>query len=252
MRQFACHDAPSIAEDWFVDAFGADYPFLYRHRDADSARAEITALMQRLDLPAGARVLDVCCGAGRHMLTLADLGYDIWGLDLSPQLLARAAEHPSIDDRLVRADIRALPFRPVFDAALNLFTSFGYFQRDEENAGAMRQMVGTLKPRGRIVVDLIHRAHLEANLVEQTVEQRDGMRLRVHRAIVGDRVVKRTEIETAGRVRELVESVRLYGCEEITALLETCGVGDIELFGDFDGSPLRPDSTRMIVTGVRP
>lgn len=251
MTRPAAHAAALDADDWFVHAFGADYPLLYRHRDTDSARAEVTALMGRLALPGGARVLDVCCGAGRHMLTLADLGFDVWGLDLSPQLLAEAVAHEAIADRLVRADMRALPFGAVFDAALNLFTSFGYFQQDAENAGAMRQIIGTLKPGGRLVVDLIHRAHLEANLIAESEQQIEDMQLHARRAIVGNRVVKRTTVKKADDRREFVESVRLYGPDEITALLNACDVEQIELFGDFDGSPLTDRSPRMIVTGVR-
>ena len=103
----------------------------------------------------GWRVLDVACGAGRHARAFEAAGARCVGLDLSMALLRVARGVTGAP--LVRADMRALPIRPgSMDLTVNLFTSFGYFERDAEHTAALHEMVATLRPRGWFVIDFLN------------------------------------------------------------------------------------------------
>ncbi len=239
------------APPWYVRSFGDYYNLLYQHRDDASAQREVTNLMTTMDLHAGMRVLDVCCGAGRHLAAMRRAGCDVFGIDLSPQLLAEASKRDAVRGRVARADIRALPFDQSFDAAVNLFTSFGYFTTDEENTAALHSIVRTLKQGGLFAMDHAHRGCVERTLKPRTVDQRGDATITATRSIEGDRVVKHTSIQIDGQTHQLSESVRLYHPNEMATLFEQTGLMDVRIVGGFDGRALDDDADRMITIGRR-
>ena len=242
---------------WYERSFGELYPLLYGHRDSAAADAETDGLLTLLDLPAdrtgraSLKVLDICCGAGRHLAAFRQRGFDAWGLDLSATLLARAARRPGLAGRLVRANVLAVPFERCFDLAVNLFSSFGYFRADPDNRLALQEMAEALRPRGRLVMDHINRSRLTRELVPESRRRVRGLQVVQRRRIDGDRVVKHITVCGEGSPREFVEDVRIYHPEEITALFGACGFTEVQVYGDFDGAPFGEDAPRMIVVGRR-
>jgi len=248
-------DAP-----WYVRSFGKLYPLIYRHRDEASARAEITSLLERLALSGDEKVLDLCCGAGRHAVVVRDLGLDVVAVDLSPELLNEARALPALQGRLARCDMRSLPFPSGrgegdgdgFDLVLNLFTSFGYFENDQENERAFREMTRVLRFGGRLVMDHMNRAVVERDLVPTNEEQRQELTLRHRRWITRDRVVKETTvIDGEGATIHFRESVRLYTPGELEELCSRCGLTLLRLEGSFHGEPFEPSSPRMILVAQK-
>jgi ubiquinone/menaquinone biosynthesis C-methylase UbiE len=126
--------------EWFEEWFGEEYLQLYPHRDAAEAERAVALILARVGFAPGWRVLDVACGAGRHARAFEAAVARCVGLDLSAALLRVARGVTAAP--LVRADMRALPVRPgSMDLTVNLFTSFGYFERDAEHAAALHEMV---------------------------------------------------------------------------------------------------------------
>lgn len=243
----ALKSASSESPEWFKDSFGALYPMVYKHRSRDAGAAEIERLASWLPLSPSDRILDICCGEGRHLETLIGLGFDAVGLDLSQPLLRNGMSQPMIRDRLFCADIRHLPVRPGFTVALNLFSSFGYFTDEKENLQAMSEMLSSLVPHGTLVVDHMNRDRLARTLVPESDDRYDGYRLIQQRRIENNRVIKKIIwIPDTGAQREFIENVRIYTPEEMTDLVTTAGGTDIRMFGGFDGRPFDADSTRMI------
>jgi SAM-dependent methyltransferase len=243
-----------MPSDWYKSAFGDLYPIIYAHRDDEAAAAEVAALIQWFDLEGSAALtLDLCCGDGRHGTQLSELGLSLIGIDLSPQLLERATMRPALRSRLVRGDMRQLPFGAAFDLVLNLFTSFGYFIDESENRQALFEMGRVLAPGGRLVIDHINRDWVEKTFVAEDQRREQDYVIRQRRTIEGDRVRKAITVTwQGGREIRMNEDVRMYRPEEIQGLLTASGLTQIQIAGDYHGAPLGEQSKRLIVTAVKP
>jgi SAM-dependent methyltransferase len=235
--------------EWFEEWFGEEYLQLYPHRDLAEAERAVALILDRVGFAPGWRVLDVACGAGRHARAFETAGARCVGLDLSAALL-RAARGVT-GAPLVRADMRALPVRGgSMDLTVNLFTSFGYFERDAEHAAALGEMVATLRPGGWFVIDFLNAPSVRAGLVPRERLRLNDTDVTVNRSVSSDgRYVCKT-IES-GNGRRFSERVRLFGVEEIEAMLATAGVAVRDRFGDYDASPLLPHSPRTILIGQK-
>lgn len=244
----------SSLERWYEEAFGSDYRRVYAHRDLESARGEVAFL---ISLGLEGRVLDLCCGFGRHTLALRERDIDVFGLDLSMDLLREARTLERADllaGRLLRGDATLLPFRRgTFSGVVNLFSSFGYFG-ELGDARMLSEIARVLAPGGRCVLDLMNPAHVRANLRSESSREGRDFLVRETRALAdgGRRVVKDVELRLSdGGIRRWREDVRLYEEAEIRSLLAGRGLSVRSLHGDYDGGPLQPDSPRLLIHALR-
>jgi SAM-dependent methyltransferase len=244
---------------WYVQSFDEHYLTRYAHRDEEEARRDIRAILTLLPLQEEEPVLDLACGAGRHLLALHQEGFtSLVGLDLSAALLAEARTRldgadPSV--QLVRADMRRIPFRSRFACILSLFTSFGYFAGEEENAAVLRSAVQALRPGGHLLLDTLNRPAVVSSLVPYEEQAVDGHVIRSHRSFDRDRcrVIKRAEIRFPdGGQRTVHESVRVYDGEELATLLRAAGFVRIRCHGSLAGDAYGPRAPRLVVTARRP
>jgi SAM-dependent methyltransferase len=233
--------------EWFEEWFGEEYLELYPHRDAAEADRAVGLIAERVGLQPGWRVLDVACGAGRHARAFELAHARCVGLDLSAALLRVARGVTGAP--LVRADMRALPIRGrSMDLTVNLFTSFGYFDRDAEHAGALEQMVATVRPGGWFVIDFLNARAVRSRLVARETRRLGTGDAEVERTVSPDGRYVCKSIRTAGG-RRFTERVRLFGAGEIESMLAAVGVAVRERYGDYDASPLLPHSPRTILFG---
>lgn len=250
----ASHAHPEVDHAWYATAFDTLYPLLYAHRSIEAASAEVEFAMQQLRLDHCGTLLDLCCGGGRHLSHLSRYCVELVGLDYSSDLLRLAQDHLPANVLLVRGDMRVLPFEGSFDAVVNFFTSFGYFQTDVENALVPQQMARALKPGGRFFMDYLNPVFVRDTLTERSEREIAGATVREHRWIdsVHSRVNKRTSVYRDNVLdSETVESVRLYSLEEMRAVLHDAGLAIETVFGDYDGSDYSGTSPRMIFVGGR-
>ncbi|HBZ83507.1 MULTISPECIES: class I SAM-dependent methyltransferase [Brevibacillus] len=244
-----------MAEEWFERSFREDYVLVYQHRDDSAADEEIANLLERLPVKDTGRVLDLCCGSGRHSRALVRRGYEVVGVDLSPVLL-QLAEEQNNDPRLsfARCDMRNIPYRDEFDIVVNLFTSFGYFSSDEENAQVIRNMAQALKTNGEVVIDYLNPAYVTSHLVPHSTKHVNGMFIEEKRWIEDGAVKKRIWItdDTDKEKREYLEQVRLFSVEQMIAMLEQAGFGQIQVFGNYQFEPyIASQSPRMIFYAIK-
>ncbi|MDT0265845.1 methyltransferase domain-containing protein [Streptomyces sp. DSM 44915] len=243
---------------WYEDeAFWSDFSdtmFSARRRDEV---ARLVADSPLLAFGARARVLDLCCGPGLFLVPLAQQGYAVTGVDLSPHMLDRARKvvaDAGLPVRLVRADMLTHVEPGGYDVVLNLFTSWGYFDRPADNARVLRNAFESLAPGGRLVVDVLGKEVLAGWIGRpQLVELDDGYVVQRDTVLDGWRRL-RTDwtLVRDGNAREASITCWLYSGAELCALFEEAGFTDVECFGGFDGAPYDQHARRLIVRGVRP
>lgn len=243
------------SEPWYVDLFRRDY---YRGwaplADPELTARQVEFVVQVLGLEPGARVLDLCCGYGRHALALAQRGYGVAGLDLSTyhlRLARRAAREAGVRVRWVHSDMREIPFENEFDAAINMFSSFAYFESEEEDYRVLAAVSRALKPGGRFFIDTMNREWLVRRFQESDWRRYDDGLIVMERRkldLLRSRIESEwTMITPGGRRRQHHISVRLYSLTELAQMMSRAGLAVRRTWGSFEGKEYGLDSPRTIV-----
>lgn len=243
---------------WYREWFGEDYLDLYSHRDQGEADRHVRFVEQVLMArgPRPSAVLDLACGAGRHTQGLRSNGWRALGLDLSLTLLLR---HGRGGWPRVAGDMRCLPFAGAsFDWVLNFFTSFGYFETEQENRSVFEEVARILAPRGLAFVDYFNLDRALRDLVREEVTVRQGpdgaVKIEIERWWDGatHRLNKRIRLSGPGRpVRSYLESVRGYRANEVIERMGEAGLDVTERFGDFTGLAFDPASSERLILVAR-
>lgn len=236
--------------DWFVRAFGSEYLRVYAHRSDEAGRAEVAFVRKALSIAAGDALLDAGCGAGRHARALADAGARVVGLDLSRDLLERAA-HAGGGPAYVCGDLRDLPFTDgAFAHIVSLFTTFGYF----DDVGNARQLAGlrrVARTGGGFLLDFLNAARVRRTLVPRSERDQAGARVVEVRRIEDGRVRKDVRVERPGAAPlRWSESVRLYERDELIAAVRAAGFAIRDVRGDLAGATWTADSPRTVIVGA--
>jgi len=243
---------------WFEEYFTKEW---MRFRDVEAlfekTPAEVDFLEKALGVSPGAKILDIGCGFGRHVIELAKRGYVVTGTDLSAELLAEAkklSRKAGVSATWVEQDMRLIDFDAEFDAATCLFTSFGYFDSEEEDVEVLRRVSRSLRRGARFVLD---------------VENRDGLLMRYiprdwWRTDDGDLVMEKRRFDPVkgrahtnillisnGRKTEHNLSIRWYSVPELRRMLEEVGINLVCLHGGLDGSQYDIDAMRLVVIGEK-
>ncbi|GMV66051.1 MAG: class I SAM-dependent methyltransferase [Candidatus Omnitrophica bacterium] len=238
-------------DNWFEEWFNHIYLKVYAHRDDKLAETEVDFLIEVLEPDKQDRILDLCCGAGRHLKRLDALGYrHAVGMDLSEDLLRKAQTLLPGRVGLIRGDMRSLPFNSPFKVVVSLFTSFGYFSDEEENMKVLREIRRVLARGGKFLLDLVPLASVD-RLVARSEKEVEGLLIVEKRRFdaARRRIEKEIEIEMADGKRTFFESVRVYSFGETRKMLAEAGLCLTEVCGDFGGGVFQPDSERMILIG---
>jgi ubiquinone/menaquinone biosynthesis C-methylase UbiE len=242
-----------VDPQWYESFFETDeWLLLAQAHPAERADAEAAFVAERL--PAGARVLDVPCGTGRISVPLAERGFAVSGLDISNRVLevARAAA-PELDFR--QGDMRELPWADAsFDAVLNLWTAFGYFENQEEDERALAEAARVLDAGGIFVLDTVNQAALVRGFRPQGWQELEGTLLleqREYDLVTGRDQSYWTFVNESGERTELAFDHRLYTAPEYVDMLRRAGFEPTGFFGGLDGSELTPDAWRLVIVASK-
>jgi SAM-dependent methyltransferase len=241
--------AQSFDPEWFSTWFDSPYyHLLYRDRDQQEAEHFIDRLLAHLQPKPTHHLLDLGCGKGRHAIYLSQHGYDVTGVDLSPQSIAYARQFAHEHLHFYVHDMRdPLPYGP-FDFIFNLFTSFGYFQNETENVVALRSAAQALKPGGKLVIDFMNTERTVRELVSHEEKTVDGITFHLTRHLDADFIVKDIRFaDEHGQLHHHQERVRALRRVQFEEYFSMTDLRLAEVLGDYHLTPYdEQTSPRMI------
>ena len=234
--------------DWFKDWFNSPYYHqLYFESRNKEAEDFIDTILRKLQPPTGSFMLDIGCGRGSHSEHLSSKGYDVTGIDLSFESIEYARKSETDTLHFFQHDMRA-PFRiNYFDAVVNFFTSFGYFERERDHLLSLKNIARNLKPGGRLLLDYFNAEWVRTHLIAADVQTIDGIEFRLHRAIEGTHVMKRVEFEHEGRPYSFTERVRLFSLPDFQVMFTEAGLWLKQLYGGYDLSEFDLQSSKRLI-----
>jgi SAM-dependent methyltransferase len=219
---------------------------------------EAEQILTLVQPPQGAAVLDLCCGPGRHSLESARRGFRVTGVDRTARYLetARAAAtREGLTVEFVQEDMRHFHRPAAFDLALNLFSSFGYFEDEVENLRVLRQLHEALKPGGQVLLEMAGKEPLARTFQPRTWHrhaERDEYLLEERIIRDGWRRMENHWIWMRGPEQQVFTwQIRLYSGAELTDLLAEAGFAGVQLYGSLAGTPYDQTAQRLVAVASK-
>lgn len=237
--------------DWFNEWFNAEeYLNVYSHRNEEDAKNLFDLITKNILLEKGSKVLDLACGAGRHSMLFAKNGFDVTAVDISENLLnvaRKTAKELGLNINFIRSDLRKLCLSEKFHLIINLFTSFGYFESDDENSGVVKLAYQHLVDNGYFILDFFNIIYLKNNLIPISYDKIEDGIIKQERVIEGNRIVKRIIITRKRVEKSYYESVRAYTKEELLSFFYNNGLNVKCIYGDYLGNNFEEESSPRII-----
>lgn len=220
-------------KDWFSEWFNTPYyHILYKDRNDNEAQFFMDNLTHYLNLPEEAQILDLACGKGRHSIYLNSLGFEVTGVDISENSIKIANE--SANDKLhfhVHDMRENLPHK--YDAIFNLFTSFGYFDNEEDNIKTLKAIKNSLTEYGFGVIDFLNADYVIANLVPKEIKILDGIKFEINRYVENKKMIKEIHFSDQGKNYTFKEKVSALTLNDFEKMMEICDIYLLDIFGDY-------------------
>jgi SAM-dependent methyltransferase len=231
-------------------------PKIFGQGHWNSAPAEVECVISLLKINPGAYVLDLCCGPGRHSLELARRGFRVVGVDRTSKYIEEArkqAEAQGLNVEFLQEDMRNFCRPETYDAALNLYTSFGYFENPEEDRQVLKNVYSSLKKGGKLVIDVMGKEVLARIFRERDWHEEDGIIFLEERKLSNgwSRIQNRWIMIKGEERKEFTFSLRLYSGEELSLLLSESGFNSVELFGDLSRMPYDHTAKRLVALAIK-
>ncbi|WP_224484802.1 class I SAM-dependent methyltransferase [Robertkochia aurantiaca] len=235
-------------ENWYLHWFDSDfYPILYEDRNHREAQEFMHNITGYLNLSPGAHILDLACGRGRHSIYLNEMGYRVTGIDLSENAITHARKKENENLRFLVHDMTE-PMTENYDAVFNLFTSFGYFEKEESNLKTIKAIRQNLNVNGYGVIDFMNTQKVLNNLIPENEITRRGITFRLKRYVQDKYIYKEIRFEHQGQDYHFTERVRALELEDFKQYFQTAGMNLLQTFGDYQLNEFdRKDSDRLIM-----
>ncbi len=219
--------------NWFASWFDTPYyHILYKDRNYREAQIFMDNLTHYLNLPEKAKVLDLACGKGRHSIYLNQLGFNVIGADLSENSIAEANKNLNENLHFEVHDMRE-PFEGKFDAIFNLFTSFGYFENDDDDLKTLISIKESLTDYGFAVIDFMNVNQVISNLVTNEIKTVDGIDFHIKRYVKDNHIFKEIDFDDQGQKFHFTEKVKALTLENFQEMMQNAGIFLLDIFGDY-------------------
>ena len=228
---------------WFDTPF---YHILYAERDHTEAQSFMDTLTDYLNLPEHAKILDLACGKGRHSMYLNTLGYDVTGVDLSENSITYAKQ---FENETLRFQVHDMcqPYDGKFDAVFNLFTSFGYFDKDENNLNTIKAIKEDLNDYGFRVIDFMNSDFVIQNLIPEEIKIIQNIKFHIQRYVKDGYIFKDIQFKYKEEEHQYQERVKAFTLKDFEALYEQADVHLLDVFGDYKLRKFDKNSSERLV-----
>ena len=231
-------------KSWFDTPF---YHILYKDRDHNEAKAFMEKITTYLNVPEDGELLDLACGRGRHSIHLNQLGYHVTGLDLSEESIKYAKQ---FENERLHFDVHDMskPYHTKFDIVFNLFTSFGYFEKEEDNQNTINAIKDNLKPNGIGVIDFLNTEYVIDSLIPEETKIIDDITFNLKRFVENGYIIKDISFTFEGNDYKFQERVKAFTLNDFETMFEKAGLQLLDIFGDYKlGKFYEKQSERLIM-----
>jgi SAM-dependent methyltransferase len=221
-------------KEWFAEWFDSPYyHILYKDRNHEEAAKFISKLMAYLSPETRVQILDLACGKGRHSVYLNQLGYQVKGVDLSVQSIAYAKQFENARLQFEVKDLRNLGFEQNFDIALNLFTSFGYFDSTEVNIEVLNGIHQSLKPKGKLLIDFFNAKKVIEQLLPHELKTFNGIDFQITKKVENQSIIKDISFSDKDQTHQYQEKVQALSYADFMTMLAASGFEIKQTWGDY-------------------
>ncbi|MEN8124541.1 MAG: class I SAM-dependent methyltransferase [Bacteroidota bacterium] len=233
---------------WYQQWFNTPYYHkLYDHRNDEEAEIFMNKLIGFLKLPEKGKILDLPCGRGRHAIYLNNLGYRITGADLSINNINYAKKFENNTLHFHTHDMRN-HLKEKYDAIFNLFTSFGYFDDEDENVKVLQNFKSGLKDNGIIVLDFLNISKAKTNLIPKEIITKNNIDFYIKRKVENNYLKKVIEFNTDDKLFEFEEKVQCLTLPKFKSMSKKANLKIKHIFGDYKLMPFdEKESDRLIL-----
>lgn len=236
------------SNSWFASWFDTKYyHILYKDRDYKEAQVFMDNLTHYLNLPEKAKILDLACGRGRHSVYLNSLGYDVTGADLSENSIKEASKFENTTLHFKVHDMRDV-CDSKYDAIFNLFTSFGYFENDEDNLTTLKAIKNSLSEYGFACIDFMNVDYVIENLVPEEVKTIENIDFHIKRYVKDNHIYKEISFKDNGEQFHFTEKVQALHLADFEKMMEEAEIYLLDIFGNYKLQPFyKSKSERLIM-----
>jgi len=231
-------------------------PVLFNEDRIKNTPLEVDKIINLLNIKEGSKILDLCCGVGRHSIELAKRGFTVIGVDSNEEYLKMAikkSKKEKVNIEFIKDDMRNFYRENHFDIIINIFTSFGFFEDMLDDKKVIENSYISLKKDGKLLIDMNGKETLARIFRERDWYRVGDFIILEERKILGDfeKIETKWIIVKDDKIKEFTIKLRLYSAYEIKSLFKECGFSKIEIFGDLTGSPYDNKASRLIVVGTK-
>ena len=233
--------------EWYLDWFNSPfYHLLYKERDSSEATYFMNNLINKLQIDKNSSILDLACGRGRYSLYLSNIGHKVTGIDISKENISEAKKNESDKLNYILHDM-SYPLNQKFYLILNLFTSFGYYEKDTDNLSVIKSIKSNLETDGQAVIDFFNIDYILDNLVEKEEKNIDKTKFIINRYLENDLLVKDISILLNNKSYKFQEKVKAYRMDDFLAMFKNCNLKLKEIYGDYKLNSFNKNSSNRLI-----
>lgn len=229
---------------------------LFAVKDPAETKKEIEQIISLTGITPGSKLLDLCCGQGRHSLEFARRGYKVTGVDRTKRYLEKAkkeAARENLSVEFIEDDMTDFKRKIYFNAIITMYTSFGYFEEHNDNMKVLYNSYSSLKKKGLLLIDVVGKEILQRKFTERESFELDGITYIEERKVINNwsRIENRWIMLKDNLQKEFKLSHWIYSENELKKMLSNAGFSSVKIFGDLAGGQYDENAERLIAIALK-